>query len=147
MLPERATTTDYSAIMNTLAQYWGERDMRARHHPMFIHEFGDTALVIRDGSRGVAAYLFGFIAPTQVGYVHLVGVRADSRRAGLARRLYGEFEKLARRRGATALKAISIPANHDSIAFHRALDMSATEVADYSGPGQPRIVFLRDLSG
>ncbi len=62
MLPERATTADYNAIIDTLAEYWGERDMRARHHPMFIHEFGDPALVMRDGSGGVAAYLFGFVA-------------------------------------------------------------------------------------
>jgi GNAT superfamily N-acetyltransferase len=146
MLPERATPADYNAIIDTLADYWGERDMRARHHPMFIHEFGETSLVVRDESSRVAAYLFGFVAPTQVGYVHLVGVRADSRRAGLGRRLYGEFETLARHRGATALKAISVPTNHDSIAFHHALDMSATEVSDYSGPGQPRVVFWRDLS-
>jgi GNAT superfamily N-acetyltransferase len=146
MLLELATTADYDTIINTLAEYWGERDMRARHHPMFIHEFGDTALVVRDGSGGVAAYLFGFVAPTQVGYVHLVGVRADSRRAGLGRKLYVEFEMLARNRGATSLKAISVPTNHASIAFHRALDMSVTEVADYSGPGQPRVVFWRDLS-
>jgi GNAT superfamily N-acetyltransferase len=146
MLPERATPADYNAIVDTLADYWGVRDMRARHHPMFIHEFGDTALVIRDGSGSVAAYLFGFVAPTQVGYVHLVGVRADSRRAGLGRRLYGEFETLARHCGATALKAISIPTNHDSIAFHHALDMTATEHADYSGPGQPRVVFWRNLT-
>jgi N-acetylglutamate synthase-like GNAT family acetyltransferase len=146
MLPERATTADYNAIVDTLADYWGERDMRARHHPMFIHEFGDTALVMRDGSGGVAAYLFGFFAPTRVGYVHLVGVRADSRRGGLGRRLYGEFETLARQLRATALKAITTTTNHDSIAFHRALGFSATEVADYSGPGDPRIVFWRDLS-
>jgi GNAT superfamily N-acetyltransferase len=146
MLPERATPADYNAIIDTLADYWGERDVRARHHPMFVHEFGETSLVMRDGSEGVTAYLFGFVAPTRVGYVHLVGVRADSRRAGLGRRLYGEFETLARHRGATALKAISIPTNHDSIAFHHALDMSVTEVADYSGPGQPRVVFWRDLS-
>ncbi len=117
MLPERATTADYNAIIDALADYWGARDMRARHHPMFVHEFGETSLVMRDGSGGVAAYLFGFVAPTQVGYVHLVGVRADSRRAGLGRRLYGEFETLARHRGATALKAISIPTNDGSMPF------------------------------
>jgi predicted GNAT superfamily acetyltransferase len=72
-------------------------------------------------------------------------VRADSRRAGLGRRLYGEFETLARHRGATALEAISIPTNHDSIAFHRALDMLATEVVDYSGSGQPRVCFGETL--
>lgn len=93
MLPELATTADYNAIINTLGEYWGERDRRARHHPMFIHEFGETALVMRDGSGGVAAYLFGFVAPTQVGYVHLVGVRTDSRRA------VAQVSQFANRRG------------------------------------------------
>jgi ribosomal protein S18 acetylase RimI-like enzyme len=146
MLIERATTADYVAIVDSLADYWGGRDMRAQHHAMFIHEFGDTALVLRDDDGGIAAYLFGFVAPTGVGYIHLVGVRADSRRDGLGRRLYGEFETLARRRGATALKAITAPTNHASIAFHRALGMSADEVADYSGTGHSRIVFSRQLS-
>jgi hypothetical protein len=68
MLPERATPADYNAIIGTLADYWGERDMRARHHPMFIHEFGETSLVMRDESSRVTAYLVGFVAPTQVGY-------------------------------------------------------------------------------
>ena len=40
---------------------------RARHHPMFVHEFGETSLVMRDESSRVAVYLFGFIAPTRVG--------------------------------------------------------------------------------
>jgi ribosomal protein S18 acetylase RimI-like enzyme len=143
---ERATTDDYTAIVGSLGDYWGERDMREQHHPMFIHEFGDTALVIRDENGDVAAYLFGFVAPTGVGYVHLIGVRADSRRAGLGRRLYGEFEPLARRRGATALKAITTPTNQASIAFHRALGMAAEEIADYAGTGHPRVVFSRNLS-
>jgi hypothetical protein len=30
MVPERATPADYNAIIDTLAEYWGERDMRAR---------------------------------------------------------------------------------------------------------------------
>jgi ribosomal protein S18 acetylase RimI-like enzyme len=146
MLIKRATTADYIAIVGALAEYWGERDMRAQHHPMFVHEFGDTALVLRDDSGGVAAYLFGFVAPTRVGYVHLVGVRADSRRAGLGRTLYGEFETLARQRGATTLKAITKPTNDGSIAFHTALGMTAEEVPDYSGTGHPRIAFSKGLS-
>ncbi len=43
-------------------------------------------------------------------------------------------------------ETISITTNDGSIAFHRALGMAATEVADYSGPGQSRVVFWRDLS-
>ena len=80
-----------------------------------------------------------------MGYAHLVAVRASHRRQGLARRLYEEFESLARERGARALKAYTRPENVRSIAFHRSIGMSATEVADYAGPGEARVVFWREL--
>ena len=112
---------------------------------MFVHEFRDTAPVIRDATGLVLAYVFGFVSPSRVGYIQVVGVRSDRRRLGLGRRLYAEFERLARERGAVALKAISRPANQASSAFHRSLGMAATEVADYSGEGQTRLIFWRDL--
>jgi hypothetical protein len=60
--------------------------------------------------------------------------------------LYEEFESLARTRGATALKAITSPGHAASVAFHRALGFSASEVAGYSVSGEPRIVFGRALA-
>jgi GNAT superfamily N-acetyltransferase len=135
---------DYAAILAALPRFWGERDVRPLHHPMFVHEFGDTALVVRDGGE-VVAYLLGFVAPAGVGYVHLVGVRDSHRRRGLGRRLYDEFGRRAREHGAVALKAITTPGNRASIAFHSALGMSAETVADYAGPGEPRVVFRADL--
>jgi L-amino acid N-acyltransferase YncA len=145
MPPELATLADFAAIIASLGDFWGERDVRALHHPMFVREFGDTALVIRDGSGLVLAYLFGFLSPSRVGYIHVIGVRIGHQRRGLGRQLYAEFERLARDRGAVALKAISGPANQASIAFHHSLGMSDTEVADYSGEGQTRLIFWRDL--
>jgi GNAT superfamily N-acetyltransferase len=142
--PERLTPADYAAVLGALERFWGNRDLRALHHPMFVHEFGDTALAVRDGGE-VVAYLLGFVAPAAVGYVHLVGVRDSHRRRGLGRALYDEFAHRARAGGATALKAITTPANHGSIAFHRALGMTATTVPDYAGPGEPRVVFHADL--
>jgi ribosomal protein S18 acetylase RimI-like enzyme len=112
---------------------------------MFVHEFGDTALVIHDADGLVLAYLFGFVSPSRVGYIHVVGVRIDHQRLGLGRQLYAEFEKLARERGAVALKAITRPANQTAIAFHRSLGMADTEVDDYSGEGQARLIFRREL--
>jgi GNAT superfamily N-acetyltransferase len=131
------TPTDYAEIVSSLDCYWGGRDLRALHHPMFIHEFGETALVVRSGV--VAAYLFGFVAG-EVGYVHLVGVRDGFRRRGLASLLYEAFATLARKRGAARLKAITTPGNEGSIAFHRALGMTAELVPDYAGPGADRVV-------
>ena len=144
MKPQRATAVDHAEILSSLPSFWGERDLTALHHPMFFHEFGDTALVIRAASGEVAAYLLGFVAST-VGYVHLVGVRQDHRRRGLASLLYDEFKDHARAGGATALKAITTPGNRASIDFHRAIGMFATLVPDYAGPGEDRIVFSADL--
>ncbi len=77
--------------------------------------------------------------------MHVVGVREDHRRGGLAHALYEEFESLARARGASALKAITRPGNHASVAFHQALGFAASEHGGYTALGEPRIVFWREL--
>jgi ribosomal protein S18 acetylase RimI-like enzyme len=145
MEPCQATFADYEAILASLPDFWGERDVRHLHHPIFIREFGDTALVIRGADGEVAAYLLGFVAPTRVGYVHAVAVRRGHRGSGLARQLYGTFGAIARERGAEAIKAITTPTNHASLALHRSLGMRGTEDPDYAGSGQARIVFWREL--
>jgi len=142
------TKADFDEIVDGLAAFWGDRDLTALHHPMFVHEFGDGAFLIRDEGGRVAAYLFGFVVPAQaLAYVHLVAVRDDQRGRGLARSLYERFHRLARERGCESIKAITTPGNAESIAFHRAMGMEAVEVPDYSGPGRTRVVFsgrLRD---
>ena len=146
MDPEPATKADYDEIVENLPAFWGERDLSQLHHPMFVHEFGDGALVVRDETGSVAAYLFGLIVPQRaLGYVHLVAVRDDHRRRGHARSLYFAFERLARAHGAATIKAITTPGNCASIAFHLALGMEAFEAPDYAGIGRPRIVFTARL--
>jgi ribosomal protein S18 acetylase RimI-like enzyme len=143
---EPATIEDLVAIRGEQGAFWGERDLSAIHHPLLIHEFGRSALVIR-GARGeVKAYLFGLLTPERVGYIHLVGVRDGHRRAGHGRALYGELERIAREAGAVALRAFTQPANTLSIAFHVALGFTATEVPGYVGPGETRTVFRRELA-
>ncbi len=143
---ERATIEDLQAIVASLADFWGERDTAGLHQALYVHEFGETALVIHDAHGHASAYLLGFVSPAQVGYIHVVAVRRDHRGRGLARVLYEEFEALARARGATALKAITSPGNETSVAFHRALGFSASVLAGYSVSGEPRIVFRRVLA-
>jgi GNAT superfamily N-acetyltransferase len=142
---ERATIEDLVAIADEQACFWGERDMSHLHHPMLIHDFGETALLIRDLDGRIIAYLFGLLTPAGTGYVHLVAVREGHRHEGLGRRLYEEFESIVRSLGGGRLKAITRPQNSRSIDFHTALGFSATETPDYSGPGETRTVFLREL--
>jgi hypothetical protein len=74
------TQEDYNQILDELHEFWGARDTRHLHHPFLIHEFGNSAFVIRRRAQ-VVAYLFGFVSQTEpVGYVHTVAVRASARR-------------------------------------------------------------------
>jgi hypothetical protein len=85
--PEPARKADFDAIVACLPMFWGERDPVELHHPMFIHEFGAGALVIRDEQSEVAAYLFGFFQPERrLAYVHIIAVREDWRGRGLLAR-------------------------------------------------------------
>ena len=142
---ERANVADYVAIVGSLERYWEDAGRAPMHHPLLVREFGDLSLVIRD-PPGIAAYLFGLLATAEpIAYIHLVGVRQDRRREGLASELYTSFEDRARAHGATGVKAITRPGNTRSRAFHAALGFDEERVADYSGPGEDRIVFRREL--
>ncbi|MEV0840951.1 GNAT family N-acetyltransferase [Actinocatenispora sera] len=140
---DEPTPADLGPILAGHDRYWGGRDLRWLHHPMYCRQFADTGLVAR--ADGIVGYLFGFVAPTGEGYVHLVAVRDDARGTGLGRTLYDRFGELAAARGADRLTAITTPGNVGSIAFHRALGFTAETVADYSGPGGDRVVLHRPL--
>lgn len=144
---DRVRDTDLAEILRDFARYWGDRErLRSLHHPMFVVEFGDTALAARGPDGQVLGYLLGFIAPTRDGYIHLIAVRDDARGLGLARRLYDTFAELATARGAVALKALTSPENEGSLAFHRALGFTLTRADDYGGAGQTRMVMRKVLT-
>lgn len=140
-----ADVTDLHQILRDHPRYWGDRDLRALHLSAMVREFGATCLVARDGD-GIRGYIFGFVTPDRLGYVHLVATRDDARGIGLGRRLYGAFIEAAGRQGAVRLKAITSVTNEGSIAFHRSLGFDARVVEDYDGAGVPRVVFTRELS-
>jgi ribosomal protein S18 acetylase RimI-like enzyme len=142
----RATYDELCGVVSELEAFWGtERDMGFLHQTLYFHEFGDTALVAREDDGTVDGYLLGFLGPASIGYIHAVAVRDGRRGAGLASRLYEQFEQLVRLRGAVALKAITDPSNERSIAYHQALGFSTREVADYTLTGGPRVVFYKQL--
>jgi predicted GNAT superfamily acetyltransferase len=143
----RARATDLAEILDSYPRFWGDREgPRSLHHPMFVVEFGDTALVARRAGGPVLGYLLGFVAPSRDGYIHAVAARDDARGVRLARRLYDTFTEAAVARGAVALKAITSPENEASLAFHGALGFTLTPVEDYGGTGQARVVMRKVLA-
>jgi ribosomal protein S18 acetylase RimI-like enzyme len=148
------TRQDYDQIVDELQEFWDGRDTRSLHHPFLIHEFGNSAFVVRREAQ-VLGYLFGFLSQTApVGYVHAIAVRAAARRQRIAQQLFDHFVEFSRERGCKHVKAITAPSNSASIAFHRSLGMQLLgepnedgipTVPDYAGRGISRVVFWKTI--
>lgn len=145
---------DFDQIITNINDFWGSDRTLHLHHPMLIYEFGNTAFVIKDGDT-VCAYLFGFYSQTEpIAYTHLLAVRDNYRRQGLARKLYEHFIECARKKHCSGIKAITKPINLESIAFHKSMGMKLigkdtidgiNVVRDHSGPGEHRVVFMKHI--
>jgi predicted GNAT superfamily acetyltransferase len=124
------------------------------HHPTLLYEFGNTSYVIKEKDT-VCAYMFAFYSQTEpTGYVQLIAVRKNHRGLGYARSLYSHYEKIAKKKGCTKLKAITTPTNQESIKFHKSIGMTlkgkdtidgVPVVRDYGGPGEHRGVFEKEI--
>lgn len=145
---------DFDQIITNIKEFWGSDRTLHLHHPILVNEFGNTAFVFKEMDT-VCAYIFGFYSQTEpVAYVHLIAVKNNYRRLGLGRKLYEHFVKCAREKHCLKIKAITKPTNLESIAFHKSIGMELTGngiidgvpvVFDYSGHGEHRVVFMKDI--
>ena len=133
-------------ICDQLADFWGQRDVGALHHPMWLRQFVANAVVVRHDDL-LVGYLFGALASPEVAYIHLVATRLAYQNRGIARNLYATFLADAARRGARTAEAITTPNNADSITFHKRLGFHTETISNYVGPGNDRVLFRRDLAG
>ena len=152
---ENCTEDDFVEIITDIVDFWGSDRTLHLHQPYLLHEFGNTAFVIRDNGT-VVAYLFGFFSQTEsLAYVHLIGVREKYQKQGLGKSLYDNFIEMARAKGIQRIKAITKPINSKSINFHtkkigmRMLgepnENGINVIKNYSGPDNDRVVFIKEL--
>jgi predicted GNAT superfamily acetyltransferase len=142
---------DFNEIISDISDFWGSDRTLHLHQSYLIHEFGNTAFVIKDNGT-VIAYLFGFFSQMEsLAYVHLIGVREKYQKQGLGKMLYEKFIEVAKSQDIHKIKAITKPANIISINFHTTkLGMELTGepnkdgikvVKNYSGLNEDRVVF------
>ncbi|MCB9667738.1 MAG: GNAT family N-acetyltransferase [Myxococcales bacterium] len=148
MISRGITKQDYDYIVAVLDRWFGGL-AHDRAHPVFFYELGEKALIAEEHGETVG-FLLGFTIQSSpsgpiTGYIHLVGIKPESRRQGVGRALYDTFIKRCVAGGATRIKAIAPIANDESARFHRALGFSVKEDINYAGPGRGRLVFLKDL--
>lgn len=137
------TKADYDTIVRVIDKWWGG-PTSALAHPIFFYELGQHAMVVEVDDR-LVGFLFGFVAPGGVGYVHLVGIDPDYRRKHVGSMLYQAFEKACADAGCTSMKAITTLGNEGSVRFHEALGWQADTRRNYAGRGRARVVFSKDL--
>ncbi|MCB0463905.1 MAG: GNAT family N-acetyltransferase [Flavobacteriaceae bacterium] len=151
---EKCTVFDYNQILENIVGFWGSDRTLCLHHPLFIHEFGNTAYVVKEKDN-VIAYLFGFLSQTSsTAYVHLIGVHKSKQNMGIGTKLYNNFISYAKLNDCNKLKAITSPTNILSINFHKKMGMhllgnknnnGVEVIKNYSGNGQDRVVFLMNI--
>ncbi len=142
---------DFNEITRDICDFWGSDRTLHLHQPYLIHEFGNTAYVIRENGK-VIAYLFGFFSQTEnLAYIHLIGVREQYQKQGLGKMLYDNYIEYAKSHDINKIKAITKPFNTKSINFHKnKIGMTLlgspnadgiNVVKDYSGTNEDRVVF------
>ena len=148
---------DHAPIVAVVDSWWGGRQMAGLLPRLFFAHFQDTSFVIEEADL-IIAFLIGFVSqssPRQA-YIHFVGIEPGYRKRGLGKRLYELFFAAARARGCDSVRCITAPINRGSIAFHRRMGFQIEKsdherdgvafTADYDGPGQDRVLFVKALA-
>jgi GNAT superfamily N-acetyltransferase len=147
---------DYPYIISVVDPWWGGRAVAGLLPRLFFEHFRPLSFAIGEHTA-VEAFLVGFRSQTlpDLAYIHFVGVAPDRRSQGYGRALYVHFFSSARQCGCQAVRCITSPGNHASIAFHRAMgfeilagdgmEQGVTVQRDYAGVGQHRVLFHKSL--
>ena len=148
---------DHVPIIAVVDQWWGGRQMAGLLPRLFFTHFQDTSFAIEADDQ-IIAFLIGFVSQTnpRQAYIHFVGIHPDHRKQGLGKQLYELFFETVRARGCDSVRCITAPINSGSIAFHRRMGFQIEKsdqqrdgvayTADYDGPGQDRVLFVKSLS-
>lgn len=155
----RPVAADHARIAEVMDEWWGGRRMRALLPRLWLEHFTGTSWIAEDPDGRLRGFLVAFLGQDdpETGYVHLIAADPNRRHAGIGRALYERaFADLAAH-GARRVTAVTWPGNRTSVAFHRAMgfrvdDGPGTQPIygtpahpDHDGPGEDRVVFLRDL--
>ena len=143
-----ATAADYDPIIAVVDDWWG-RPVRQALPRVFLDHFHATS-TIAEADGALAAFLIGFLSPSQpdAAYIHFIGVDPARRGRGLARVLYERFFALALADNRQVVRAITAAKNARSIAFHAAMGFTVSApIPAYDGDSAPKVVFERRLPG
>jgi len=147
---------DYLPVITVLNEWWDGRAMADMLPRLFIKHFRNTSYIAEENGD-ILGFLVGFISQTypEQAYIHFTGIHPDHRRRGIANCLYFDFFAAVRDKGCKTVQLVTSPQNKKSIAYHTKMGFQmekggafkdgAWVYTDYDGPGQDRVVFVKQL--
>ena len=155
----RPVDADHGQLIGLVDDWWGGRRMRHLLPRLWLQHFTGTSWIAEDATGRPVGFLVGFVSPDHPdqAYIHMVATSPNVRKHGLGRALYERFFDDVRAQGVRRVMAITWPANHVSVGFHRAMGFEPDSgpgtqrlygtpaFPDYDGEGDDRTVFSREL--
>ncbi len=124
---------------------------------IFTKFFQNTSFVAESLEGRIMGFLLGFISQknSKEAYIHLLCVKPEMRKKGLATSMIKNFFKVVGDKGCKKVSLITKPENKVSIAFYKNLGFKMDEsqktieidgikaVKDYNGPDKHMVVFYK----
>lgn len=61
----------FKEVLEDLPSFWGERDVRAQHQPVWFRQFASDAVIVREDGV-LLGYLLGTVTAHELAYVQLI---------------------------------------------------------------------------
>jgi predicted GNAT superfamily acetyltransferase len=136
--------------------WWGGRQMSDMLPKLFFDHFNDTSFIAEEDGK-IIAFLIGFLSQShsEEAYIHFVGVPPDHRKRKLGKELYNHFFSKVQSENRNKVRCVTSPVNKTSISYHKRMGFDIEQgdktvdgisvKADYDGPGQDRVLFVKEL--
>ncbi|MBO0996006.1 GNAT family N-acetyltransferase [Bacillus sp. SD088] len=149
-------SSDYHAISPLINKWWGGRQMADMLPKLFFNHFNRTSYIAENDGE-IVGFLIGFLSQSysDEAYIHFVGVHPNYRNNNIGKKLYHEFFKVVKENDRHSVRCVTSPVNKVSIAYHLKMGFEIEKgnkevegvsvFADYDGPNQDRVLFVKKL--
>lgn len=152
----KVNSSDYYALSPLINDWWGGRQMSDMLPKLFFDHFNDTSFIYEEDGK-IIAFLIGFLSQSHLeeAYIHFVGVHPDYRKRNIGKELYNHFFSKIQSANRNKVRCVTSPINKTSISYHKRMGFDIEQgdktvdgipvKADYDGPGQDRVLFVKEL--
>lgn len=156
----RPTEADYDTLITVVDEWWAGRPVRRLVPRLWLRHFAGTSWLAREEGGRPVGVAIGLASHDRLdtACLYLLGVEPNRRRQGIGRALAARIDADAAAAGADRIETVIPTGEPIALAFLRAAGYAVAAEpglrpihgvpahADYDGPGEDRIVLVRQLA-